>query len=162
MREEMYVTFKALLDWLNTQLKDRFINLSQLHKQFGFLLDIENLNELNKDTVEKCKVDTAMYEGNFDGTELGREITDCQIFVKPKIPTELFNFTMSYGDYVFPNVQIALRRLLAVAVSVASWKHSFIKLKFMEKHNGSGRPKQFGFIQHLKGKIWAYKCGWFY
>lgn len=54
----MNVTLKALLNRLNTELKDRFTRMSQLHDQSSFLLDIESLiesesdDELNGITVE--------------------------------------------------------------------------------------------------------------
>ena len=94
-----------------------------------------------EDMTEKFKVTAAAYEGDFDGEELDREIADCRMliqkrkdnaFIIPKTPIELFKFAISYGDDIFPNLQVALRILLSVAVSVASCERSFSKLKLIK------------------------------
>lgn len=83
VREEMDVTLKAVLDRLNTELKDQFTGLSRLHEQFQFLLDTESLIDLNKDKVEKCKVAAAAL-GDFDGIELSCEIRLLNVKYKKK------------------------------------------------------------------------------
>ena len=152
VREEMDGTLKVILDRLKTKMRDRFTRLSHLDEQLGFLLETEILIDSKEDMTEGCKVAAAAYEDDFDGEELDREIADCRMlmqkrkdsaFIIPKTPIELFKFAISYGDDVFPNLQVALRILLSVAVSVASCEHSFSKLKlinnFPRSTMGQGR-----------------------
>ena len=77
------------------------------------------------------------YSTNISGAELFTEIADCQVLLKsrggpiPTTPLDLLSFILSYGDDVFPNLRIALRILLTIAVSIASCERSFNKLKLI-------------------------------
>ena len=44
---------------------------------------------------------------------------------------KLLSFVVSYGEDVFPNLRVALQILIAIAVSIGSCEHLFIKLKLI-------------------------------
>ncbi|GBM56795.1 hypothetical protein AVEN_38360-1 [Araneus ventricosus] len=60
------------------------------------------------------------------------QVVSSRLPEKIKIPEELLEFIVSYGDEsVFPNLRIALQILLTIATSIASSERFFSKLKLM-------------------------------
>ena len=88
----------------------------------------------NQESLQQRCLDLGnFYSTDISGAELFTEIADCQVLLKsrggpiPTTPLDLFSFILSYGDDVFPNLQI----LLTIAVSIASCERSFSKLKLI-------------------------------
>ena len=65
-------------------------------------------------------------------------ISDCRILTKNRNiinnPIKFYEFIISYGEDVFPNLQIALHLLLSIGCSIASCECSFSKLKLTKTH----------------------------
>ena len=68
-------------------------------------------------------------------------ISDCRILTKNRNiinnPIKFYDFYLfiiSYGEDVFPNLQIALHLLLSIGCSIASCERSFIKLKLIKTY----------------------------
>ena len=65
-------------------------------------------------------------------------ISDCRILTKNRNiinnPIKFYEFIISYGEDVFPNLQIALHLLLSIGCSIASCERSFNKLKLIKTY----------------------------
>ena len=94
-------------------------------------------DENQKSLPQHCLDLGNFYSTDISGAELFTEIADCQVLLKsrggpiPTTPLDLLSLIFSYGDDVFPNLSIALRILLTIAVSIASCERSFSKLKLI-------------------------------
>ena len=133
---------KMILDCFQQELTTRFRRLNDLNKKFGFLLDVRILLKRDGDENQESLPQHCLDLGNFystdiSGAELFTLIADCQVLLKsrggpiPTTPLDLLSFIFSYGNDVFPNLRIALRILLTIAVSIASCERSFSKLKLI-------------------------------
>ena len=117
MREEMQGTLKIILDRIKTEIRNQFTRLSDLDEQLGFLLGTESL------------IDCCIWWQFWRRRARSR---NCRLFIIPKTPIELFKFAKSYGNDAFPNLKVALRILLSVAVPEESRKRSFSKMKLIK------------------------------
>ena len=65
-------------------------------------------------------------------------ISDCRILTKNRNiinnPIKFYEIIISYGEDVFPNLQIALHLLLSIGCSIASCERSFSKLKLIKTY----------------------------
>ncbi|XP_055877108.1 zinc finger MYM-type protein 1-like [Biomphalaria glabrata] len=137
--EEITRIMKSVIDRLIQEMTTRFGCLKTLDEKFGFLFSISKLfaNDTSNDIQQHCATLADFYKTDIDGTELFVEISDCRMLLKtrpdatPSSPLELLSFIISYGNDIFPNLQIALQIMLTISVSVASCERSFSKLKII-------------------------------
>ena len=86
---------------------------------------------------EKCEILANFYDTDINGDGLFPDINDCVMLLKTRDdvkivdPADLLLFIISYGEDVFPNLRVPLQILLTIAVSIASCKRSFSKLKLI-------------------------------
>ncbi|KAI8784290.1 Zinc finger MYM-type protein 1 [Biomphalaria glabrata] len=133
--EEITRIMKSVIDRLIQEMTTRFGRLKTLDEKFGFLFSISKLfaNDTSNDIQQHCATLADFYKIEIDGTELFVEISDCSMLLKtrpdatPSTPLELLSFIISYGNDIFPNLQI----MLTISVSVASCERSFSKLKII-------------------------------
>ncbi|XP_047109381.1 uncharacterized protein LOC124777882 [Schistocerca piceifrons] len=126
-----------LLDIVTTCLDERFNQLKS-RDSFDFLYDIVELRNAPPDGLDtKCRNVAVILQDhesrNIDGLELREEIKVLSTSLKPGIgPKETLKFI---GRHNFcPNVNVALRILLTLPVTVASGERSFSKLKLIETY----------------------------
>ena len=65
-------------------------------------------------------------------------ISDCRILTKNRNiinnPIKFYEFIISYGEDVFPNLQSALHLLLSIGCSIALCERSFSRLKLIKTY----------------------------
>lgn len=142
-KEEIKRVMKGTIDRLIMEMSERFTRLFDIDEKFGWLLDVNELcygSQTDDFLREKCDKLAEVYNTDINGKELRAEIADCQMLLtrsEDKItkPVELLKFIIEFGDEnVFPNLQIALKILLTIAVSIASCERSFSKLKLIKTY----------------------------
>jgi hypothetical protein len=131
----------SVYDRILSEISSRFTQIQAIASDFGFL-DGEMLFHLSTADVKKAAADLALkYPEDLDCTEFQLEIesfkhqakmlTACE---KPP-PLELLQMIhrLALID-VYPNIEIALRLLLTLPLSVASCERSFSKLKLIKNY----------------------------
>ena len=126
--DQMKRVMKGALDRLHKEMNDRFSRLFDIDVKFGFLLDVHILCYSREcgNLESLCDNLAPIYSDDLDGNQLHGEIIDCKMLISSRTNVRLsrpedLTFIVEYGDEsVFPNLRIALRILLTVAVSIAS------------------------------------------
>ena len=151
-KEEMDRVMKGTIDRLHREMDERFARLHDTDAKFGFLLDVEGLchDADGNDLKKKCEHLGELYSSDVDGQQLYEEILECRMLLSSRAnmkvsrPEELLECIVQYGDEsVFPNLRIAIKIMLTIAVSIASCERSFSKLKlilsYLRASMGQGR-----------------------
>ncbi|XP_049811321.1 uncharacterized protein LOC126255037 [Schistocerca nitens] len=126
-----------LLEIVTTSLDGRFNQLKSHCDYFDFLYDISELKNAPPDSLDtKCNLAAILQDhesSDIGALELREELKVLSTLLKPGIgPKETLKFI---GRHNFcPNVNIALRILLTLPVTVASGERSFSKLKLMQTY----------------------------
>ncbi|XP_049792308.1 uncharacterized protein LOC126199434 [Schistocerca nitens] len=125
-------------DIVTTSLDDRFNQLKSHCDYFDYLYDIGELKNAPPDSLDtKCRNLAAILQGHessdIDALELREEMKVRSTLLKPGIgPKQTLEFI---GRHNFvPNVNIALRILLTLPVTVASGERGFSKLKLIKTY----------------------------
>lgn len=133
--------FYVVLDTANNAISERFEQMDKHSKHFGFLYDMKELNNCEKDVLkEHCmnlqSVLTADNESDINGDELQKEIVIlAPMLTKDSCPVTTLNYvTKNRLMDIFPNVFVAMRILLTLPISVASGERSFSKLKIIKNY----------------------------
>ena len=114
-----------------------FNRCQHVFHDFGFLLDVKSktlLFNTDEEAIRRDWTDFAnFYDTEINGHELFTEIGDCRMLL-PELKVNqklfcLFGFIVSFGDEVFPNLQISLEILFTIPVSIANCERSFSKVK---------------------------------
>ena len=115
---------------IHTEMANRFKRLKHLDDNFGFLLDVQNIKNIDvNDLKGKCASLGGFYSDDVNGQELLPEIEDCEMLLASRsdalvnTPRQFVEFVIPYGGEVLPN----LRAVLQIAVSIAGCERSFSK-----------------------------------
>lgn len=127
----------CLLDCAINSLEERFSQLSSHNYVFGFLYNIKN--EDKNTLLQKCAdLQIALTDGehrDIEGHQLHQELLVLLTLLPEDCgnrPEDILKFIMNNSlAENFPNVNIALRIVLTLPVSVASGERSFSKLKII-------------------------------
>ena len=138
--DQMKRVMKGALDRLHKKMNDCFSRLFDIDVKFDFLLDVQRLcHSCDYGNLESlCDNLASVYSDKLDGKQLYGEIIDSKMLISSRTkvrlsrPEDLLTFIVEYGDEsIFSKLRIALQILLTVAVSMASCKRSFSKLKLI-------------------------------
>ncbi|KAG8434798.1 hypothetical protein GDO86_012953 [Hymenochirus boettgeri] len=134
--------FYKVLDCVWRSLEDRFEQIKEHSRMFGFLYSIQNVTEISREEVkQQCdQLEKALSHGeqrDIDAADLCYELC----VLSSHLPTNC-NTPRTVLDYIyknkmssmFPNMCIALRILLTLPVTVASGERSFSKLKLIKTY----------------------------
>lgn len=149
-RQEMRRSLLEVLDKLSSEISNRFNNLSDLEKRFGFLCKFE---EYVKDGTtykeklpklrEQCNMLAETYPCDINGEELFTDLKDITTLLKRALrngdkleytPKGLLEYICSMGLEAYNTLATALQILLTLPVSVASCERSFSKLKIIKSY----------------------------
>lgn len=144
--------FFCVLDQCISSLDERFTQLQDHNKIFGFLYPKSKIND-DEEILKCCKnLHQALSDGkhsDIDGIQLYQELKMLKsIFSgknkeENKSPLELLNFITENGyTENFPNITVALRILLTLPVSVATGERSFSKLKIIKNYLRSSMSQE--------------------
>lgn len=132
--------FYALVDTTIISLDERFCQLKNHSKVWGFLYNIKCLPE-KEHLKEACfQLQKALEKDGqslISGLDLSEELWHIQGLIHQEAPTPLnmLNFIVKNGlSDTFSNIWISLRILLTIPVSVASGERSFSKLKLIKTY----------------------------
>ena len=148
LSEEVEVVrlMKGTINRLNTEMGERLVRLKNLDNKFGFFLDVKGLlssvcpedKEHINSIKQKYLTLANFYDTDLHALELFDEIMDCRMLLKSRgdmevtTPEQLLRFIVQHGNKsVFPNLRVGLQILLTGAISIASSKRSFSKLKLI-------------------------------
>lgn len=134
--------FNTLLDVVLVSLQERFIQLKEHTKIWGFLYNIKEVLSSEKELLENCNnlqshltIDT---QCDIQGSELCNEILNLKSLLPEEqnnSPIEILNFMkLNKLEELFSNLWIALRILITKPVTVASGERSFSKLKLIKNY----------------------------
>ena len=133
--------FFTVLDIAIAQVKERVTQLKQHNELFGFLYNIKTIDKFDSsELLNKCRIlDKSLQheeQKDIDAAELFDELKAlCRSFPKALNPYEVLVYLSHQKlNGLFPNVQIALRVLLSLPISVASGERSFSKLKLIKTY----------------------------
>ena len=137
--EEIVRVMKNVFDRLQQEMSTRFSRLKDLNTKFRFLLDVKTLlSDTDEDAIRRDCTDFAnLYDTDINATNFSPklEIAECcsvtELKVNQKLLWLFLVLFVSFGDDVFPNLQISLQILLTISVSIASCERSFSKLKLI-------------------------------
>lgn len=144
--------FYPLIDTVSTSLKERFSQLNEHKKKWGFLFDLNHLP--GHDQLKMCCQELENYLtreciSDINGTELYNElqhvgsIIDEEMKKTQATPLKILN-SIKKSDHqdLFTNLWIALRILLTIPVTVASGERSFSKLKLIKTYLRSSMSQE--------------------
>lgn len=128
--------FFHIMDTAINSLELRFCQISEHNNYFAFLYNIYSLRDMPKDELLKhCKklenILTDKDSSDINGLELADELSVlCTLLDKIMSPRDVLKFIieLNFG----PNINIAIRILLTLPVTVASGERSFSKLKIIK------------------------------
>ena len=133
--------FFTVLDIAIAQVKERVTQLKQHNELFGFLYNIKTIDKFDSsELLNKCRIlDKSLQheeQKDIDAAELFDELKAlCRSLPKALNPYEVLVYLSHQKlNGLFPNVQIALRVLLSLPISVASGERSFSKLKLIKTY----------------------------
>lgn len=130
--------FFHVIDTAINSLDLRFTQISEHSNHFAFLYDIYGLRDMCKEElIAHCKdlevVLTDQESSDINGLDLADELSVvCTLLPKKQAPQEVLKFIteLNFGH----NINIALRILLTLPVTVASGERSFSKLKIIKTY----------------------------
>ncbi|GFU36213.1 dimer_Tnp_hAT domain-containing protein [Nephila pilipes] len=129
------------IDRLNMEMNEKLICLYGTDVQFGFLLYIKGLcYSVDSDILKiKCENFSNFYNCDVDGQQLYEKLLYFTMLLGNRTnnemsrPKETFKFSVPYRDEkVFPNLHIAIRILLTIAVSIVN-KHEKTSIDKFDK-----------------------------
>jgi hypothetical protein len=140
--------FLVLLDKALVSLNERFQQLRNFQKGFGFLFNIQSIsNKSDTDLRSECQNLERLLTSQSDGTDCSNnDIDGAALFDELKILCNVLPDSVSsplqvlrrlhdsHLNEVLPNVSVALRILLTIPVTVASGERSFSKLKLIKTY----------------------------
>jgi len=133
--------FNVVVDKAIASIQEKFDLFLEHSNDFGFLYDINGLNNKSKDELlNSCKqLEIKLTYGNSKdicGIGLYEELTQLRTMIEsplPPIKILEYIYQKSYQEY-FINTTIALRILLTMPVTVASGERSFSCLKLIKTY----------------------------
>jgi Domain of unknown function (DUF4371)/hAT family C-terminal dimerisation region len=132
-----------LLDIAINSTEERFLQLSNYNKTFGFLHSIQKLSSWKQEDISThCKnLEIALSDNSqkdIDGVQLTEELVFISNLLKPSnrdSPNDVLKYIINDRLIpIFPNLYIALKILLTLPVSVASGERSFSRLKLIKNY----------------------------
>lgn len=143
-------TFLPIIDSLKTELERRGKAYTDIHENFGFLVDQNRENLSCELSSVKCHTLASVYKDDLVADELASEYLHfqnyCQIVIdaannenkKTLGAAEQYSLMKADGvESVFPNVEVALRIYLSLMVSNCFGERSFSRLKLLKSPNRS-------------------------
>jgi len=131
----------AILDTAINSIDERFSQLEQINSVFGFLYNLQKLeNESHDNILKNClNLEKCLTHGDskdIDASELCSELQAIARRVpKNAKPQDVINYIYNYNLLdSMPNLIIALRILLTLPISVATGERSFSKLKLIKTY----------------------------
>ena len=131
------------MDTAIQSVNDQFLQLSSHSDLFGFLYDIKRLERCDKEEVFKECMDLQLAltsenkdSADINATELCDELFALSRRIKEKSsPKVILDYLCRMGLVpLFPNVNVAMRILLTLPITVASAERSFSKLKLIKTY----------------------------
>ena len=131
--------FYPLIDAAITSLRERFAQLERFNNLFGFLCSVPNMQAtVTANSLDLCCQTLMQMMGDIDAGDLSKEIN----IAVHSIPTTCAHSPLAILDYiykenlvdVYPNLNIALRLLLTVPVTVASAERTFSRMNLIKSY----------------------------
>lgn len=127
-------------DRILSEIRSRFVQMRAVASDFGFL-DGKIMFQTSVVDLKKAAVDLALkYSDDLDTTEFQLEVESFKhqaraLTVNEPSPLDLLQLIHQLAlEDVYPNIEIALRLLLTLPVTVASCERSFSKLKLIKNY----------------------------